>query len=63
MDRCIEWDVQAFADEVCFLLDEPDRAREMASRGPAWVRQNRTYEVIAESVNEQYRKLLGLKVE
>lgn len=61
--RCIEWDVQAFADEVCFLLDEPDRAREMASRGPAWVRQNRTYEVIAESVNEQYRKLLGLKVE
>jgi len=61
--RCIEWDVQAFADEVCYLLDEPDRAREMASKGPTWVRQNRTYDVIAESVNLQYRKLLGLKVE
>ncbi len=60
--RCIQWDVQAFANEVCYLLDEPERAREMASKGPNWVRANRTYDVIADKVDLQYRKLLELRV-
>jgi hypothetical protein len=57
--RCIPWSEQAFADEVCALLDDPEYAREMAARGPEWVRIHRTYDVIADSVESQYLKLMG----
>lgn len=57
--RCIPWNEQAFADEVCHLLDEPERARQMAAKGPDWVREYRTYNVITDIVEYQYRKLLG----
>ncbi|MEW5788596.1 MAG: glycosyltransferase family 4 protein [Pseudomonadota bacterium] len=59
--RCIPWDEQAFADEVCRLLDDPDQARAMAARGPEWVARNRTYDVIADGVEKQYWTLLGRK--
>ncbi len=57
--RCIPWDEQAFAEEVCYLLDEPERARQMAAKGPDWVREYRTYDVITDIVEYQYQKLLG----
>lgn len=59
--RCIPWDEQAFADEVCRLLDDPELARAMAARGPEWVAKNRTYDVIADAVDKQYGMLLGQK--
>ena len=58
--RCIPWDEQAFADEVCRLLDDPEAARVAASRGPDWVRVNRTYDVIAGDVERAYGRLLGV---
>lgn len=57
--RTVAWDEQAFADEVCRLLDDPAAAREAAARGPDWVRTCRTYEVIAEQVDRRYRSLLA----
>ena len=57
--RCIPWGEQFFADEVCSLLDDPERARMMAAKGPDWVRTYRTYDVIADLVESQYQELLG----
>ena len=56
--RCVAWDEQAFAAETCRLLDNPEQAREMAARGPQWIREHRTYGVIAHKVNALYRHLL-----
>lgn len=56
--RCIPWDEQAFADEVCHLLAEPEYARQMAAKGPEWVRRHRTYDVIADQVEAQYQAIL-----
>lgn len=61
--RCISWSDQAFADEVCYLLEDPDRARQMAARGPEWVRVHRTYDVIADLVESQYQELLEGRLE
>ncbi len=58
--RCVPWGEQSFTDEVCKLLDDPERARKLASKGPDWVREYRTYNVIADLVESQYKKLLGL---
>ncbi len=57
--RCIPWDEQAFADEVCRLLDDPETARREAARGPDWVRAQRTYDVIADRVEAVYERLLA----
>lgn len=58
--RCVSWDEQAFADEVCRLLDHPDEARDMAARGPDYVRRTRTYDVIGEQLNAHYSTLLKI---
>jgi glycosyltransferase involved in cell wall biosynthesis len=55
--RCIPWDEQAFADEVCRLLDDPEAARVAASRGPDWVRAHRTYDVIANLVEAKLKQI------
>jgi glycosyltransferase involved in cell wall biosynthesis len=57
--KCVTWSEQAFADEVCRLLDDPERARMMAAKGPEWVRIHRTYDVIADLVESKYQELLG----
>lgn len=54
----IPWDEQAFADAVCALLDDPERARGLAARGPEWVRRHRVYDVIADQIEAQYRDIL-----
>ena len=57
--RCIPWSEQAFAEEVCRLLNDPECARVMAAKGPKWVQANRTYDVIADFVESKYQELLG----
>lgn len=54
----VAWDEEAFAGRVIDLLDDPDRARCQAARGPDWVRRHRTYDVIADDVDARYRSLL-----
>jgi glycosyltransferase involved in cell wall biosynthesis len=55
--QCIPWDEQAFADEVCRLLDDPEAARVAASRGSGWVGQHRTYDVIAGMVEAKLKEI------
>ena len=57
--RCIPWSEQAFAEEVCRLLNDTECARVMAAKGPKWVQANRTYDVIADFVESKYQELLG----
>lgn len=55
---CVLWNEQAFADAICCLLDDPERARKMAAGGPKWVREHRTYDVIGDLVESKYCELL-----
>ena len=55
---CVEWSASAFAAAITELLMCPERAEEMASRGPAWVAANRTYPLIAARVWAKYCELL-----
>jgi glycosyltransferase involved in cell wall biosynthesis len=57
--HCVDWDEASFANEVCRLLENPEMAREMAARGPEWVRANRTYDVIGRMVNAQYASIVS----
>jgi hypothetical protein len=45
------------------LLEDPVRAENMASKGPAWVANHRTYPMIAQTVWKQYQRLIGGKLE
>jgi glycosyltransferase involved in cell wall biosynthesis len=56
--RCVPWDEQAFADEICRLLDDPQQARALAARGPDYVRATRSYDVIGSELHRRYLELL-----
>lgn len=56
---CVPWDAQAFADAICDLLDNPERAAAMAARGPGWIAANRTYDLIADMVYAKYQHIVG----
>lgn len=56
---CVSWGVESFADAICELLENPEKARAMGARGPAWVAANRTYDKLAAQVHARYLELLG----
>lgn len=60
--RTCEWSEEAFADAVFELLDDPENARAKAARGPEWVRQHRTYDVIADKVEHKYAEILSNRI-
>mgnify|MGYP000936629164 CR=1 FL=1 len=59
--QCVPWSEEAFANESCRLLADPEAARQAAARGPDWVRTHRTYDVIACNVDNVYKNLLSMK--
>lgn len=54
---CVDWSAQAFAEAIISLLDDPETAQAMAAKGPVWVRHNRAYNNIADTVLNRYKKL------
>ncbi|MFZ5802111.1 MAG: glycosyltransferase [Candidatus Omnitrophota bacterium] len=56
--HCVPYDEEAFAEEVCSLLDNPRQAKSKAAKGPDWVRHNRTYDLIASELQSKYNALL-----
>lgn len=50
---------EAFACAIIKLLDNPKKADEMGQRGREWVVENRSYEILAQQVEERYLELLG----
>ena len=56
----VPWSEQAFADEILYILANPEAARERAANGPDYVRKHRAYDVIAAQVNRIYlERILG----
>lgn len=53
----VPYDEQAFADALIELLNDPDRCHEMGVRGRDYVEKYRTYDRIADAVEQQYLKL------
>ncbi len=55
---CVEWSVMEFADAMIDMLDDPSKTEEMASRGRSYVRDNRTYPIIAQNLASRYQALM-----
>jgi glycosyltransferase involved in cell wall biosynthesis len=55
---CVPWNASAFADALIQLLDHPESAEAMGSRGPSWVAAHRTYPEIAKDVAAVCHRLL-----
>lgn len=58
---CVEWGSEHFASAMIWMLDNPDEAIAMGRKGPEWVKENRTYSIIAGQVYQQYQKIGGDK--
>lgn len=57
---CVEWGSIEFSEAIIWMLEHPQEAEFMGAKGPAWVRANRSYPVIAETVWRSYKSILGL---
>lgn len=55
---CVPMEAQAFAAAVTQLLDDPEQARQLGMRGPAYVRRHRTYDILGRNVASTYKKIL-----
>lgn len=55
---CAPMETAAFRDAVLELLGNPTMAAQFAARGPGWVRDNRSYTVIAANVAAAYARIL-----
>ncbi len=55
---CVPWGEVDFAAAILQLLDHPEEAEAMAAKGPRWVKENRTYDRIADQVLAKYMDLL-----
>lgn len=56
---CVPLSAAGFADGVLDMLADPDQARAMAEQGRARIGQLRSYDVLADQLAAQYRRLLG----
>jgi glycosyltransferase involved in cell wall biosynthesis len=59
---CVKWSAEDFAAAILRLLDDPKAAEEMGGRGRAWVRENRTYAVVAPAVARVYSGIFDGKL-
>ena len=57
--HCVPYNVEAFADAISDLLENPEKATEMGRRGRLYVERKRTYETIADLVETEHLHLLG----
>ena len=56
---CVPWGAAHFAGALATMLEQPALAEAMGAKGPAWVAAGRTYQIIAEVVLRDYRRMLG----
>ena len=56
---CVPWGTDDFAGAILQLLNNPQMAETMAAKGPAWVKENRTYDRIANQVMARYQSLIA----
>jgi glycosyltransferase involved in cell wall biosynthesis len=56
---CVPYEEESFADAIVELLQDPARAREMGRRGRSYVGRHRTYQVLADLVEDVYLTVCG----
>lgn len=56
---CVPWGAASFADAIVRLLQHPEEAEAMGSKGPAWVVEHRRYDRIAQYVFRVYSELFA----
>jgi glycosyltransferase involved in cell wall biosynthesis len=60
---CVPYDEQAFADAIVRLLREPQVAQDMGRRGREYVMKHRSYEVVADIVEQRLLTLTSTAAE
>jgi len=60
---CVPMQARPFADAVLQLLNDPEQARRLAERGPAWVKAHRTYDILGRNVALTYKKIFAPQAE
>jgi len=53
---CVEFDEEEFANAICFLLNDAEKANEMGKKGREYILRNRNYNVLSDVVNNAYNK-------
>jgi len=54
---CVPYDEHAFATAIVELLNDPEQARIMGTRGRLYIEQHRSYTVLATQLEQRYREL------
>jgi glycosyltransferase involved in cell wall biosynthesis len=54
---CVPYEIDAFAEAILEILQNPEQALEMGIKGREYVEQNRSYDKIADLVEETYFRL------
>lgn len=54
---CVPYDENAFAEGILYLLNNPEKAKEMGRLGQHYVEANRSYDKIADIVEETYLQI------
>jgi len=55
---CVPYREEAFADAIVELIRDPQMAAEMGQNGRKYVEQYRTYQIIADMVDQRFRQIL-----
>ncbi len=55
---CVPYDENAFAEGILYLLNNPEKAKEMGRLGQHYVEANRSYDKIADMVEETYLQVI-----
>ena len=55
---CVPYDIEAFASAIIDLASDPDMVKQMGKAGKKYVKNHRTYSIIANNIEHQYKDLL-----
>ena len=55
---CVRYDEGEFARAIIELLNNPKKAKEMGEKGREWVVRNRSYEILANNLEQRYFDLV-----
>jgi len=58
---CVRYDEEEFAEAIIELLNNPKKAKEMGKAGREWVIRNRSYEILANNLEQRYFDLVSSK--
>ena len=58
---CVRYEEEEFADAIIDLLNNPKKAEEMREKGREWVVRNRSYEILANNLEQRYFDLVQSK--